>query len=63
MPIKASTTTHEFSLIELEKMFAEQLDVPQTKITVEYVLTTMGDERWSTTYQKVTSVKVTVRGE
>lgn len=64
MPLKAVTTTYEYSLEELEIMFAQQLEVDRNQIYVDYVVTVTSDDRFGgSAHYQLSSVKVTVRNK
>lgn len=63
MPVmKAKTATYEFDLNEIKELIAADLDVPESAVSVEYVIQEVGGDpmdRYPGTKQ-VTKVRVTV---
>lgn len=63
MPVmKAKTTTYEFDLNEIKGLIVSELCVPESAVTVEYVIQEVGGDpmdRYPGTKQ-VTKVRVTI---
>lgn len=57
----ATNTTYEFSLEEVKKVIAKELNIEPEKMKIEAVTESYGDERCGTNYNKVTGVKVTIK--
>lgn len=59
--LKSRKETYEFSLDEIKKMIASDLEVPEEKVSVSYVQTDVSNDRMDRYPQyEVTSIKVTV---
>lgn len=60
--LTAKNTTYEFSLEEVKKAIAKEINVDPSKMKIEAVQEERGDDRFGPTYKEVTGIKVTVKG-
>lgn len=59
--LTAKNTTYEFSMDEVKKAIAKEMNVAPEKMEVEAVMEDYGDDRFGSVYKKVTGIKVTVK--
>lgn len=59
--LKAKSTTYEFSLEEVKKAIAKEMNVMADKVEMEIVTEERGDDRFGSTYKEVTGVRVKVK--
>ncbi len=59
--LKSKKTKYEFSPDEIKKLIANDMEIPLDAVSVEYVLSDIADDRFSTIpdYQ-VTKIEVTI---
>lgn len=59
--LTSKNTTYEFPLEEVKKAIAKEMNVEPEKMEIEAIMEDYGDDRFGTSYRKVTGIKVTVR--
>lgn len=59
-----TVVTYEFELEAIKKLIAQDMNVPEKELTVDYVLTDVADDRFSTRPDyRVSRIKVTHKPE
>lgn len=59
--LTAKSTTYEFSLEEVKKAIAKEINVIPEKMTIQAITEERGDERFGPTSKEVTGIRVTVK--
>lgn len=61
--LMAKSTTYDFSLEEVKKTIAKEMNVSPDKMTIQAIAEERGDDRFGTSHSEVTGILVTVKNE